>query len=239
MYTDTEYELETFFPSNITITSMTQTDNKIIMRMNTHSTSCSCPKCDMISVRQHGSYDRKVQDLPVFGKATWLMVNAYEYQCDNPGCEVTTFVENADGFLNYYSRMTDRCEDFICTLALETTCEGCSRICKAMNIKISGDTVIRLLTKRYTQQKNRLDLAATLEGWDETDGDFLKGWLLKNKQVKTITKERAVAYAAAIQETLPRLMQISDRFRFHESLVEVIKNTVNPQGGVSYAVKEA
>ncbi|MEG0793996.1 MAG: hypothetical protein RR071_10390 [Lachnospiraceae bacterium] len=29
--------------------------------------------------------------------------------------------------------------DFICTLAMETSCEGCFRICQAMNLKISGD----------------------------------------------------------------------------------------------------
>ena len=45
--------------------------------------------------------------------------------------------------------MTERCADFICTLALETSCEGCARICHTLGIKVSGDTVIRLLLKRY------------------------------------------------------------------------------------------
>lgn len=49
--------------------------------------------------------------------------------------------------------MTDRCANFICTLAMETSCEGCSRICRAMNLKISGDSVIRLLTKRFKRQE--------------------------------------------------------------------------------------
>lgn len=49
--------------------------------------------------------------------------------------------------------MTDRCADFICTLAIETSCEGSSRICRAMNLKISGDSVIRLLTKRFKLQE--------------------------------------------------------------------------------------
>ena len=64
----------------------------------------------------------------------------------------TTFVENVNGFLSYYSRMTDRCADFICALAMETSCEGSARICQAMNLQTSGDSVIRLLTKRYTLQ---------------------------------------------------------------------------------------
>lgn len=49
--------------------------------------------------------------------------------------------------------MTDRYADLICTLTMETSCEGCSRICRAMNLKISGDSVIRLLTKRFKLQE--------------------------------------------------------------------------------------
>lgn len=106
----------------------------------------------MVSEHKHGTYERKVQDLPILEKSTWLSVNAYEYQCDNPSYDVTTFVGNVNGFLSYYSRMTDRCSDFICTLAMETSCEGSARRCRAMNLQISGDSVSRLLTKRYTLQ---------------------------------------------------------------------------------------
>jgi len=37
-------------------------------------------------------------------------------------------------------------------LALETSCECCARILNKMNVMISGDTVIRLLLKRYSAQ---------------------------------------------------------------------------------------
>lgn len=37
-------------------------------------------------------------------------------------------------------------------LQLESSCEGCARICKGMNVRISGDSVIRLLLKRYEKQ---------------------------------------------------------------------------------------
>ena len=42
--------------------------------------------------------------------------------------------------------------DFICTLTLETSCEGCAKICRETGTQISGDTVIRLLLKRYESQ---------------------------------------------------------------------------------------
>ena len=42
--------------------------------------------------------------------------------------------------------------DFACVFAIETSCEASARIRRSMNIKISGDTVIRLLLKRYSAQ---------------------------------------------------------------------------------------
>ena len=206
----------------------------------------------MLSEHKHGTYKRKLQDLPILGRTTYLIVNAYEYQCDNSSCDVTTFVENVDGFLNYYSRMTERCEDFICTLALETSCEGSARICRSMNLKTSGDSIIRLLTKRYVAQpevpcgsiigvddfafKKRhtygtiiVDEAthkpvAILDG---RDGKTLKEWLSNNKHVKAVTRDRASSYSTAIKEILPDAMQIADRFHLHQNLLEAIRNTVN------------
>ena len=148
----TELELQNFYPSELEVANICQTDTEIHIKMFARTKNCTCPKCGIVSAHRHGTYERKLQDLPIFGKSTWLFVNAYEYQCDNPECNIMTFVETINGFLSYYSRMTDRCAEFICTLAMETSCEGCSRICRAMNLKISGDSVIRLLIKRYKLQ---------------------------------------------------------------------------------------
>ena len=120
------------------------------MRSKTHSSKC--PECGQETQIYHGTYLRKVQDLPILGKTARLHITAHEYVCNNESCSKVTFVEDFDGFLSYYGRMTERCADFICMLAMETSCEGCAHICRAMNLQISGDSVIRLLTKRYRLQ---------------------------------------------------------------------------------------
>ena len=99
-------------------------------------------KCNCLTDKYHGTYHRKIQDLPILGKSVQLEICSREYECVNDNCEVTSFAETFDGFVNTYSRMTERCADFICTLALETSCEGCARICRTLGIKTSGDTVI-------------------------------------------------------------------------------------------------
>lgn len=153
MRIETSLKLQSFYPAGLEVANICQTDGEITIKMFARSKSCPCPKCGAISNHRHGTYERKVQDLPILGRSVRLLVNAYEYQCDEPECSVTTFAETVNGFLSHYSRMTDRCADFICTLALETSCEGCARICKEMGIHISGDSVIRLLLKRFEIQE--------------------------------------------------------------------------------------
>lgn len=106
-------------------------------------------KCGCKTNIYHGTYIRKVHDFPVFGKNVQLVIKAYEYDYVNSGYAATSVAENFNGFLNTYSRIPERYAGFICTLTLETRCEGCSRICKSLGINISGDTVIRFLLKRY------------------------------------------------------------------------------------------
>ena len=123
---------------------------------------------------------------------------------------------------------------------------------QAMYVKISGDTVIRMLLKRYQTQshmpcgshigvddfaykkrhpygtiivdENSHIPVAVLEG---RDGSALKAWLTQNKQVTTVTRDRASAYAKAVEKILPDCMQIADRFHLHQNLLEAVKSVIN------------
>lgn len=228
------------------------TEKGIVIKLKSVTQNCECPKCHTISNNCHGTYLRKVQDLPILGKNVMLEITAREYHCDNEACETTTLAESYNGFINFYSRMTERLEDFICSLALETSCEGCSRICKLIGINISGDTVIRLLIKRYQNQplfycgsvigvddfafKKRHNYgtiivdeqthkpAAVLDG---RDGVSLRNWLKNNKHIKVVTRDRASAYAKVIAEELHDAMQVADRFHLHQNLLVAIKKALN------------
>ena len=156
--------------------------------------------------------------------------------------------------MNAYSRMTERLVDFILTVALETSCEASDRILKTMNIKISGDTVIRLLLTRYSKQTTPIcgakigvddfvykkrhtygtviveeethQVIALLDG---RDGSTLKEWLKQNKQVTMVTRDRANAYTKAIEEVLPHAIQIADRFHLHQNLLEAIRKIIGKE----------
>lgn len=202
-----------------------------------------------------------MQDIPILSKKVILEINAREYYCDNELCEVNTIAESYYGFINHYSRMTERLEDFICSLALETSCEGSSRICKMIGINISGDSVIRLLIKRYENQptyecssvigvddfafKKRHNYGTiivdekkhkTIGILNGRDGEELRQWLKNNKHIKIITRDRASAFAKVITDELPDAMQIADRFHLHQNLLEAIKKVLNREIPATIAI---
>ena len=248
-------DLQIFFPSNqLKITNITIEQQLIKINLKSQTKSCLCPKCNTVSNKYHGTYKRKVQDLPILGRQVVLEINSHEYKCENEDCSTKTIAESFDGSSSCYSRMTDRLSDFLCTLALETSCEGATRIAKSMNIKVSGDTIIKILLKKYDElQINECsstigvdDFAfkkrhnygtiivdekthkpiAILNGRDEKT---LANWLKNNKHIKMITRDRASAYAKAIEQVLPCVMQIADRFHIHQNLLQTIKKVINKE----------
>jgi transposase len=58
------------------------------------------------------------------------------------------------------------------------------------------------------------------------DGDTLREWLKRNKQVKKVTRDRAGAYAKAISDELPEAMQIADRFHLYQNLLKAVKEAL-------------
>lgn len=248
----TDLTLQSYYPQDLQITDCLDAPEKITIKLKSCTHDCTCPSCGTVSYQCHGTYDRRVQDLPILGKSVELQIHAREYSCTNPKCPVTTWAETFDRFLNSYSRMTERLADFLCILALETSCEGCARVCNAMGIKISGDSVIRLLLRRYEAQPKMIcgstvgvdDFAfkkrhtygtiivdeathtpvALLDG---RDSQTLKAWLKQNQHIKAITRDRAGAYASAINEVLPEAMQIADRFHLHQNLLETVRSILH------------
>ena len=72
-----------------------------------------------------------------------------------------------------------------------------------------------------------------LEGRDE---NTLKAWLEQNKHVTTITRDRASAYARAIEKVLPDAMQIADRFHLHQNLLEAVNKILGREVAATTAI---
>ena len=244
----TEIELSTFYPELLKILKVVNRKNEIHIFIKSQTHTQTCPSCKQECNEYHSTYRRKIQDLPIFGKTVYIHVTAYRYYCHNSECKQTVFCETVDGFFGYKKRMTRRLEDFVIALALNTSCEGASRVCQILGITVSGDTLIRMIIKKANEMEPVKTDMIGVDDWaykkgstygtvivdgrthkpidllDGRDGANLKEWLKQNKQVKIVTRDRASAYASAISEVLPEAVQIADRFHLHQNLLDAIKN---------------
>jgi len=247
-------DLQPNYPECLRITEIVETEKQIKIKMKSSKRQQECQICGHEMSGYHGTYMRTVQDLPIFGRSVILEITAYEYNCTNESCEQKTFVDDFDEFLSRYSRMTTRCEEFVRILALETSCEGAAIICAKLGLKISGDTIIRMLKKMaddnpapqcgdtigvddFAYRKGQTYCTvvcdwetrkpvAVLEG---RDGESLRKWLEGNKHVKKVTRDRASAYAKVISEVLPDAMQIADRFHLYQNLLNAVKEALKTE----------
>ena len=64
----------------------------------------------------------------------------------------------------------------------------------------------------------------------------MKEWLKQNQHVTTVTRDRASAYAKAVEEVLPDCMQIADRFHLHQNLMDAVNKVLNREISATTAV---
>ena len=253
--------LQTFYPDWLRITGVEETEKAIVIHIKSQKHSHNCINCRREMRVYHATYVRVVQDLPILGKNVRLRITAYDYYCSNEACEVKTFAEDYGEFIGRSGRMTDRLEALILTLALETNCEGAASVCKEMGVKVSGDTIIRMLRKLaeeplpkcgeavgvddFAYRKGHTyctvicdaDTRQPIEILDGRDGENLREWLRQNKQVKKVTRDRAGAYAKVITDELPDAMQIADRFHLHQNLLTAVKEALKQELPNKIAIK--
>jgi len=245
-----EINLAGFYPDYMAIEKVEDTEANIRITMRSLTQTGICPVCRHESSAQRSfDYRRNIQDLPILGKPVYLDIAARMYACTNDACEVIIFNEHLHDFVGIRRQMTERCEAFIMALALNTSCEATSDICKRVGVNVSGDTVIRSLLRNmreepYFGESIGVDDWAYRKGQSYgtlicdtqtgkpiallpgRDGSALKDWLRSNKQIKTVTRDRASAYASAIAEVIPQAAQIADRFHLFQNLLLAIKDAV-------------
>lgn len=106
-------DLQNFFPKNqLKVVDILEDKTNIKIKLKSKTVRLAYPKCNTFSDKHHGTYMRKVQDIPILVKQVLLEINSYEYRCENSKCFNKTIVESFDGFISYYSRITERLSDF-------------------------------------------------------------------------------------------------------------------------------
>lgn len=221
-------------------------DNTLHLFVKSRPHEAVCPFCGIASRSLHATYERILQDTPIRCKQTYLHANVYKYNCENPDCDCKVFMEDLP-FAKASQVRTDALNSLILGVSMFLSNEGASKVLSLLGVKVSNDTIQRLynriefidnpdveeigiddvaIRKGQTYATAVYDLKdhhliALLEG---RDAETLKEWLKNHQKVRLVARDRASAYAAAINAVLPECIQVADRFHLLQNLLEHLKD---------------
>jgi len=142
---------------------------------------------------------------------------------------------------------TDSLNSLILGVSMFLSNEGASKVLSLLGVQISNDSIQRLydriefvddpdveevgiddvaIRKGQTYATAIYDLKdhhliALLKGRDAAS---LKEWLKGHKKIRLVARDRASAYATAINEILPECIQVADRFHLLQNLLGYLKD---------------
>lgn len=234
------------YGDNYPIVDVKITEDKIELYVESKVKKYKCPTCGAICESTHDTHTRHIQDTPIHNKETWINLTVKEFECHNKMCKAKTFTEEVP-FAGKRQVMTYYLQYYIVTLAIYMSSNATSLILSLVGVRASADTVDNILKNIEIKDNKDVEkigiddvslrkgisyataiydlenhqLIALLKGREKDD---IIPWLKEHPKIKVVARDRASAYAEAINEVLPNAIQIADRFHLFQNLVVYLKN---------------
>jgi transposase len=233
-------------PTRLRLTTLTATDERIILDLLATQTAASCPICLTESRRIHSSYQRTLADLPWAGLPIQLHLHVRRFLCNNPVCPRVTFAEPLPEVVAPFARRTTRLADEQRRLGLDVGGELGARIAQRQGMPTSPDTLLRLarraaLPERSTPHALGVDEWAYRKGQDyktilvdldthrpvdllpEYTAAAFATWLEEHPGVEIIARDRAGTFADGATQGAPDAIQVADRFHLMKNFREALE----------------
>ena len=245
------YEINSYYQKDYKIVAKTETiyknNNTLVLNIESEVKECKCPNCGEICKTGYiGRYERCIEDVPYNFMSIWLHIHAHKFECLNPSCKKKYFDEVLP-FARRNKVKTDNFIQFILTLSMFMSSNSTSLILSLLGTTVSADVVDNIIRKieikdnfdieeigfddvSYRKGQTYLTaiydlndhhLIALLDG---RDAQNFKEWLKKHPKIKVVARDRASAYAVAINEVLPNCIQVADRFHLFDNLIKNLKD---------------
>ena len=212
---------------------------------------CTCCGRVTTQLAKGGGFIRKIEYLPLRpGRQASIHLHGRQFICANPDCKAGGFREQPD-FTGKFRRRSFIVDALVILISAFASCSGCSLILRLLGPVLSADTVQNLLSTLEFKDDphvrrigvddvaNRkgisyftiiydLDARRCLALLDGRDGGQFKDWLLKHKEVELVCRDRASAYASAVDavchEQGRSIVQVADRFHLLQNMLGHLKD---------------
>jgi transposase len=173
--------------------------------------SSECPDCGTVSTFNKGVYSRRLQDLPIQGRAVRLEILLRRWRCRNGECARQSFVERLEKSAPPHARRTRRVSELGRWIGHATGGRTAERILRRLGIAQSDDTVLRLLKRDARNQKQARLRVVGIDDWSWQRGSSYGTIMvdLERRQVIDVLEDRSAEAVAQWLARHPRVKIVS------------------------------
>ena len=221
-------------------------DGVMTLKARSKAQAGACPSCGKLSTRVHSYYTRTIRDLPFSEYAVWLKLCVRRFRCLNPACQRQTFTEQLPRLAAPYAQRTHQLKRTLNEVGCYGSSEAGSRLLEKLRMKVSGDTLLRLLRKAtlpevgtprvlsiddWAQRKGRtygtilvdLERHQVVDLLPDRTATTLADWLQAHPGIEIIVRDRSTEYARGASEGAPNARQVADRWHLLLNLRQVLE----------------
>lgn len=226
----------------------------LMVTVEGNSEKQACPSCGHESDDVHSWYVRKPRDLPVQGRCVRLQVIVRRWRCLNQACARTTFCESFKGLVRRHAQRTERMTQFMEQFVLEVSSDTAAYLLNVTGMEVSARTLLRVVDHGgvhsssprvlgiddFALRKGRtygtllvdMDTGKPIDMLLGRNREPFQGWLKAHPGIEIVVRDRASAYADAVQGGAPEAIQVADRFHLVKNVSDAFKEVVDRQSWV-------
>lgn len=234
-------------PDNLEITSISETEHELLVRVTSHRVSSPCPVCSTPSFSIHSYYRRKPLELPCAGRSIRLLLSVKKFFCRVASCPQKIFTERLPELIEPSSRLTTRLRTLVQAICAAFNAKGGARLGEQFGIHFTRETFLRSLHllstpsvgsvkavgiddfawkrgKRYGTVILDLETHQLIDMLPDREAETVKQWLLAHPEIEIVSRDRAGAYADGAAQGAPQALQIADRWHMCKNLGDAVQD---------------
>jgi transposase len=233
-------------PDGLEITSISETERELLVRVTSNRMSSLCPRCSIPSYAIHSYYRRKPLELPCAGKTVRLLLSVRKFFCRVASCPQKVFAERLPELLEPSSRLTTRLRSIVQAICAAFNAKGGARLGEQLGVRLSRKTFLHSLYllptppvgkvkavgiddfawkrgKRYGTVIIGLETHRLLDLLPDREAESVKQWLAAHPEIEIVSRDRGGAYADGAAQGAPQAQQIADRWHLCKNLGDAVQ----------------